>query len=86
VNSEIQNTKKTEENNSDVDRPRKDIALAVRISNIGFEMVFPAIIGVGLDYLFGTVALFVVLGVLLGAVLGFWQLIRIASQNDSINK
>jgi F0F1-type ATP synthase assembly protein I len=74
--------KKTEEDNSNEDRSRKDIALAVRISNIGFEMVFPAVIGVGLDYLFGTVALFVVLGVLLGAALGFWQLIRIASKTD----
>jgi F0F1-type ATP synthase assembly protein I len=72
----------TEENNSENDRSQKDIALAVRISNIGFEMVFPAIIGVGLDYLFGTVVLFVILGVILGAVLGFWQLIRIASKND----
>jgi F0F1-type ATP synthase assembly protein I len=71
-----------EENNSENDRSRKDIALAVRIFNIGFEMVLPAIIGVGLDYLFGTVALFVILGVILGAVLGFWQLIRIASKND----
>ncbi|MDR3198335.1 MAG: AtpZ/AtpI family protein [Planctomycetaceae bacterium] len=81
--NEIQNKKKTEENNSDNDRSRKDIALAVRISNIGVEMVLPAVIGVGLDYLFGTVALFVVLGVLLGAVLGFWQLIRIASKSDN---
>jgi F0F1-type ATP synthase assembly protein I len=83
VSSEIQNQKKIEENDSDDDCPRKDIALAVRISNIGFEMVFPAVIGVGLDYLFGTVALFVVLGVVLGAVLGFWQLIRIASKTDN---
>lgn len=71
-----------EENNSENDCSRKDIALAVRISNIGFEMVLPAIIGVGLDYLFGTVVLFVILGVILGAVLGFWQLVRIASKND----
>jgi F0F1-type ATP synthase assembly protein I len=71
-----------EENNSENDRSQKDIALAVRISNIGFEMVLPAIIGVGLDYLFGTVVLFVILGVLFGAALGFWQLIRIASKND----
>jgi F0F1-type ATP synthase assembly protein I len=78
VNNEIQNKEKTED-----DRSRKDIALAVRISNVGFEMVFPAIIGVGLDYLFGTVALFVVLGVLLGASLGFWQLIRIAAKTDN---
>ncbi|MDR0610354.1 MAG: AtpZ/AtpI family protein [Planctomycetaceae bacterium] len=72
----------TEENNSENDRSRKDIALAVRISNIGFEMVLPAVIGVGLDYLFGTVVLFAILGAILGAVLGFWQLIRIASKND----
>ncbi|MDR0703438.1 MAG: AtpZ/AtpI family protein [Planctomycetaceae bacterium] len=71
-----------EENNPENEHSQKDIALAVRISNIGFEMVLPAIIGVGLDYLFGTVVLFVILGVILGAVLGFWQLVRIASKND----
>jgi F0F1-type ATP synthase assembly protein I len=72
----------SEENNPENDRSPKDIALAVRISNIGIEMVLPAIIGVGLDYLFGTVVLFVLLGVLSGTVLGFWQLIKIASKND----
>ena len=41
-------------------------------------MVVPAIIGVGLDRLFGTVVFFAIIGVILGVVLSFWQLIKIA--------
>jgi len=46
-------------------------------------MVIPAIIGVGLDRLFGTVVLFAILGVILGMALGFWQLIKFASRNET---
>jgi len=52
---------------------------AVRASAIAFEMVFPAVVGVGLDRLFGTVALFAILGVILGMALAFWHLIRLAN-------
>jgi len=51
-----------------------------RISVIAIEMVVPAVIGVGLDRLFGTVVLFAILGVIFGMALGFWQLIKIALQ------
>ena len=51
---------------------------SARSSVVALEMVFPAIIGVGLDRLCGTVVLFVILGAVLGMVLGFWQLINIA--------
>ena len=52
---------------------------AARASLVAFEMVLPAIIGVGLDRLFGTGALFAVLGVILGMVLAFWQLYKLAN-------
>jgi len=51
---------------------------AARASAIALEMVVPAILGIGLDRLLGTVALFAILGVILGMALGFWQLIKIA--------
>jgi len=51
---------------------------SVRASAIAVEMVVPAIVGIGLDRLLGTVALFAILGVILGVALGFWQLIKIA--------
>lgn len=59
---------------------------AARTSVIALEMVIPAVIGVGLDRLFGTVALFAVLGVALGMTLGFWQLIKIAQAQSSIEE
>jgi len=52
---------------------------AARTSVIALEMVIPAIIGVGLDRLFGTVVLFAILGIVLGMALAFWQLIKIAT-------
>jgi len=55
---------------------------AARISVIAFEMVLPAVIGVGLDRLFGTVVLFAIFGVALGMALGFWQLIKIAGSQQ----
>ena len=51
---------------------------SARVSGIALEMVIPAVIGVGLDRLFGTVVLFAILGVILGITLGFWQLIKLA--------
>ena len=51
---------------------------SARTSIIAVEMAVPAVLGVGLDRLFGTVALFAILGVILGMALGFWQLIRMA--------
>jgi F0F1-type ATP synthase assembly protein I len=51
---------------------------SVRVSVIALEMVIPAVVGVGLDRLFGTKVLFVILGIFLGMALGFWQLLKLA--------
>ena len=51
---------------------------AARATMVAFEMVVPAIIGVGLDRLFGTGALFAIIGVILGMALAFWQLYKFA--------
>ena len=51
---------------------------AGRASTVAFGMVIPALIGVWLDRLLGTVFLFAILGVILGLVLAFWQLIKFA--------
>jgi len=55
---------------------------ASRSSVIALEMVVPAVIGVGLDRLFGTVVLFAILGAILGMALVFWQLIKIATSQS----
>ena len=55
-----------------------------RISMIALEMVIPALIGVWLDRLLGTVVLCVILGVFLGMALGFWQLLKIAYHDPNI--
>jgi len=56
---------------------------SARTSIIALEMVMPVLIGVGLDQLCGTVALFAILGVFLGVVLGFWQLLKIAHHSGT---
>jgi len=55
--------------------------LSVQISTIAIGMVIPALLGVWLDRLLGTVALLTVLGVFLGMALGFWQLLKIARRS-----
>jgi F0F1-type ATP synthase assembly protein I len=55
---------------------------SARASMIAIEMVIPAVVGIGLDRLLGTVALFAILGVVLGMALGFWQLIKIAQSDN----
>ena len=55
---------------------------STRASVIAFEMVVPAVIGIGLDRLFGTVALYAILGVIFGMALGFWQLLKIAKSQE----
>ena len=51
---------------------------AVRTSSVSFGLVITILIGVWLDRLFGTVALFAIIGVIVGMALAFWQLIRFA--------
>lgn len=51
---------------------------AVRITEIGLEMTLPVLLGVWLDRKFGTVVIFVVLGLLLGMGIGLTQLLKIA--------
>ena len=58
---------------------------SVRVSGIAFGMVVPAAIGVGLDRLCGTVVLFAILGAILGTVLGFWQLLKMAHADDGVD-
>ena len=55
---------------------------AAQASTIAMGMVIPALIGFGLDRLLGTVVLFAIFGAILGMVLGFWQLIRIANPSN----
>ena len=65
-------------NSSDTDFHALLFQWAARASLVAFEMVIPAVIGVGLDRLLKTGALFAVLGVMLGMTLAFWHLYRFA--------
>ena len=72
----------TEKPKADGDEPSFHALLyqwAARSSAIALEMVLPAVIGVGLDRLCGTVVLFAILGAVFGMTLGFWHLIKIAA-------
>ena len=61
--------------------------LSARISVIALEMVIPALVGIWLDWFLGTVVLCAILGVFLGMALGFWQLLKIArDQNIGVDK
>ncbi|MDR2762967.1 MAG: AtpZ/AtpI family protein [Planctomycetaceae bacterium] len=74
--------------NSDVKNPEsqddisiyKTYAIAAQISNIGFEMIIPLLLGVGLDYLLGTVVVFAIIGTISGFAIAFWQLIKISNR------
>ena len=57
---------------------------SARISTIAIEMVIPALIGIWLDQLMGTVVLLTIFGVFLGMALGFWQLLKIANAEHNI--
>ena len=55
-------------------------AWAARVMAIGFEVVLPILLGVWIDYLLGTVVLFMFLGLLLGGFVGFTQLLKIVRE------
>jgi F0F1-type ATP synthase assembly protein I len=81
--NETENKNETEKDNlspKDNDSISETYVIAAKISGIGVEMVVPMLLGVGLDYLFGTVAVFVIIGAISGTVLAFRQLITISDK------
>ncbi|GHT14684.1 hypothetical protein FACS1894170_11870 [Planctomycetales bacterium] len=56
-------------------------AWSARTSGIAIEMVVPAVAGFGIDQLCGTVAIFTIIGTILGVGLGFWQLVKLAASD-----
>lgn len=56
---------------------------AWRVIAVALEMVFPGLMGYGLDVWLGTRALFVIIGFVLGMALGVWHLTRIAAELNS---
>ncbi len=64
-------------NRSPDDRPPIVVALewTTRLTTIALEMALPGAGGFWLDQWLGTKALFLVLGVIVGFVLGMWHLV-----------
>ncbi len=59
------------------------MAWSSRITTISMEMVVPGLIGYWIDEQLGTVAIFLVTGVILGFSIGLWQLIKLGQQPET---
>lgn len=57
--------------------------MVTRLTAIGLEMALPGLGGFGLDRWLGTSPALLIVGVLLGFVLGMYELLRLARTNDS---
>ncbi|MGL6196685.1 MAG: hypothetical protein ACRC2T_17875 [Thermoguttaceae bacterium] len=55
-------------------------AWSVIISTIALEMTLPALFGFWLDYKFGTLILFTIIGAVLGMITGMTHLIQITKR------
>ncbi len=69
------------------DQDRSSFAVAMewvsRLTSIALEMALPGLGGYGLDRWLGTKVLFLVLGVVIGFILGLWQLILLTKPRKS---
>ncbi|MDR1485329.1 MAG: AtpZ/AtpI family protein [Planctomycetaceae bacterium] len=75
--TETENKNPAPNNNNSIS---ETYVIAAKISGIGVEMVVPVLLGVGLDYLLGTVAIFAITGAIFGTALAFTQLIKISKK------
>jgi F0F1-type ATP synthase assembly protein I len=57
-----------------------------RLTTIGLEMVLPTVGGYGLDRVWGTLPVFLILGMILGLAVGMWHLMQLATSSDSRRK
>ena len=62
--------------NEDVTTQALLLQLAAKASTVSVGMLIPPMLGIALDRLFGTIVLFLVIGVILGMAITFWQLLR----------
>jgi F0F1-type ATP synthase assembly protein I len=61
---------------------RKQLARGLALSQVGFEMAAPALLGLGLDYWFGWAPWGVITGAVIGLVGGMAHLIRLARPSE----
>ncbi|HEV3120164.1 MAG TPA: AtpZ/AtpI family protein [Gemmataceae bacterium] len=61
----------------------KEISYYYALAQAGLEMVGPLLIGLGIDYYFGTLPWATVVGTVLGFVGGFFHLIMMITHHDS---
>jgi F0F1-type ATP synthase assembly protein I len=85
MNNNNENKTKTENENKKIAHNNENsisdtYVIAAHISSIVFEMVIPVLLGIGLDYLLGTVVFFAIIGAIGGTILAFTQLIKIANK------
>ena len=61
----------------------KGLHLASHVTTVSLMMVLPAGGGYYADLYFGTLPLFMVLGLILGLIAGIWQLIKLAQDEPA---
>ncbi|MFW6124578.1 MAG: AtpZ/AtpI family protein [Pirellulales bacterium] len=63
------------------------LGVATQVISAAMEMVVPGVLGYWLDTLAGTQPLFLVIGIVLGLVTGFWHLValsrRLSAEQDA---
>jgi F0F1-type ATP synthase assembly protein I len=63
----------------------KAMSMAANVTTISLMMAVPVLLGYFLDQLLGTVAVFIVLGVVAGLVCGVWQLFKLVQDQPPID-
>ncbi|MDR2168655.1 MAG: AtpZ/AtpI family protein [Planctomycetaceae bacterium] len=78
--SKTENKEPAPNDNNNDNNITSSYIIAARISSVGFEMIVTVLFGVWLDYLFGSVVIFTVLGAIFGVIIAFLQLMKFAAQ------
>jgi F0F1-type ATP synthase assembly protein I len=64
----------------------KELGFYLSLAQIGMEMVFPTVVGIGLDYYFNWTPRATIVGFVIGFVGGFIHLLMLVKQHDKAEK
>ncbi len=81
MSSHLRSFKNSFVSNSKDDRSAlvKAYAMASEVTVVAGSMVIPGLLGLGLDKLLATQAIFTIAGFALGLVLGIWRLVKLGA-------